>query len=156
MRTKTWAAFCLLLTAAFGILAAAMVLPGIQIEDAFKQVWAQVLKETYNQQRPWESSSLLTAFYFKPGPALTLQPPPATSHQSAQTPSHSAAMAVPLLASVTPQAPGGPTVSGHRIGETFRDCADVCLELVVIQPGRRLNLDRLVPPRSPRRELVLE
>lgn len=47
-------------------LAAAMVLPAVPIEEAFKRVRAQVLKETDNQQRPWESSSLLTSFYFRP------------------------------------------------------------------------------------------
>jgi uncharacterized caspase-like protein len=47
-------------------LAAAIALPGIGIEEAFKRVRAQVLKESDNQQQPWESSSLLTSFYFKP------------------------------------------------------------------------------------------
>jgi formylglycine-generating enzyme required for sulfatase activity len=29
-----------------------------------------------------------------------------------------------------------PTVSGHSVGEAFRDCEDVCPEMVVIPPGR--------------------
>jgi formylglycine-generating enzyme required for sulfatase activity/uncharacterized caspase-like protein len=32
--------------------------------------------------------------------------------------------------------PGAPPVSPHRDGETLRDCADVCPEMVVIPPGR--------------------
>jgi hypothetical protein len=57
-------------------LAAAMVLPGLPIEEAFKRVRVQVLRETGDQQQPWELSSLLTSFYFKPGAAPTSQAPP--------------------------------------------------------------------------------
>jgi formylglycine-generating enzyme required for sulfatase activity len=32
--------------------------------------------------------------------------------------------------------PIGPTVSGHCAGKAFRDCIDVCPEMVVIPPGR--------------------
>ena len=52
-----------------------------------------------------------------------------------------AALCLPLLAGIafTVQAAPSPaaalSVSGHRIGEIFRDCRDVCPEMVVIPPG---------------------
>jgi formylglycine-generating enzyme required for sulfatase activity len=36
---------------------------------------------------------------------------------------------------VEPTGAAGSPVSGRRVGETFRDCADVCPEMVVIPPG---------------------
>jgi hypothetical protein len=66
-------------------LAAAMVLPGLTIEEAFKRVRAQVLHDTKGEQQPWESSSLVTDFYFWPGsPAQR----PSASTGSASTPQH--------------------------------------------------------------------
>jgi hypothetical protein len=44
----------------------AMDLPGAKLEDVFKQVRNEVLKESGNLQIPWESSSLTTEFYFRP------------------------------------------------------------------------------------------
>jgi hypothetical protein len=39
---------------------------GLGIEDVFKYVRAEVVRETSSQQRPWESSSMMPgAFYFK-------------------------------------------------------------------------------------------
>jgi formylglycine-generating enzyme required for sulfatase activity len=100
-------------------LAAAMVLPDLPIEEAFKRVRVQVLRETGNQQQPWELSSLLTSFYFK-----------AVIAPSA----HGAAPAVPPSASLTPPVPVGPTVSRHGVGESYRDCAD-CPEMARIPAG---------------------
>ncbi len=40
--------------------------PGLKVEDVFKQVRINVLKASDNQQIPWESSSLIGEFYFKP------------------------------------------------------------------------------------------
>ena len=41
--------------------------PGLAIEDAFKKVRLAVNKSTDGQQIPWESSSLVSDFYFFPG-----------------------------------------------------------------------------------------
>lgn len=40
--------------------------PGLKVEDVFKQVRINVLKESDNLQTPWESSSLTGEFYFRP------------------------------------------------------------------------------------------
>jgi uncharacterized protein (TIGR02145 family) len=45
----------------------AMKTQGLKIEDMFKKVRNNVAKETANRQIPWESSSLMNDFYFKPG-----------------------------------------------------------------------------------------
>ena len=44
----------------------AMDVPGLKIEDVFKQVRINVLKASNNQQTPWESSSLTGEFFFRP------------------------------------------------------------------------------------------
>lgn len=56
-------------------LAAAMQEPGLPIEQAFKQVRVQVLRETGGRQTPWDSSSLVKNFAFRPAvaPARTEQ-----------------------------------------------------------------------------------
>lgn len=47
-------------------LAQAMAQPGIAIEQMFKQVRVQVLRETAGRQTPWDSSSLVRDFSFTP------------------------------------------------------------------------------------------
>ncbi|MCE9571512.1 MAG: caspase family protein, partial [Rhodocyclales bacterium] len=42
----------------------ALDMPGLKVEDVFKQVRINVLKSSDNQQTPWESSSLTGEFYF--------------------------------------------------------------------------------------------
>jgi len=44
----------------------AMSVPGLKIEDVFKQVRNEVIRASENQQTPWESSSLTAEFYFVP------------------------------------------------------------------------------------------
>ncbi|HYH86531.1 MAG TPA: SUMF1/EgtB/PvdO family nonheme iron enzyme [Pyrinomonadaceae bacterium] len=58
-------------------LLAAMRTPGLPIEDVFKQVRVKVRERSKGQQVPWESSSLVGAFYFTP---------PNASAASADTP----------------------------------------------------------------------
>jgi len=41
--------------------------PGVPVEQLFKRVRVGVMKDTRNAQVPWESSSLVGDFYFKPG-----------------------------------------------------------------------------------------
>jgi len=38
--------------------------PNLQIEEVFKRVRISVVKETGNEQVPWEASSLMGNFYF--------------------------------------------------------------------------------------------
>jgi uncharacterized caspase-like protein/uncharacterized protein YraI len=67
-------------------LAAALVTPGVPIEQVFKQVRIKVKAATGGKQVPWESSSLTDDFYFvkgdggtpTPGPIATPQPQPQT------------------------------------------------------------------------------
>lgn len=44
----------------------ALEMPGLKIEDVFKQVRINVLKASGNTQVPWESSSMTREFYFRP------------------------------------------------------------------------------------------
>jgi hypothetical protein len=44
----------------------AIDVPGLKIEDVFKQVRINVLKASANKQVPWESSSMTGEFYFRP------------------------------------------------------------------------------------------
>jgi len=41
--------------------------PGIKVEDVFKRVRASVMRDSQQQQVPWESSSITGDFYFVPG-----------------------------------------------------------------------------------------
>jgi len=57
-----------------GELVKAMQLPGLRIEDVFKQVRSAVRESTGGKQVPWESSSLEGDFFFK-GPVPASHPP---------------------------------------------------------------------------------
>ncbi len=50
-------------------LARAMQIPGLSIEEVFKQTRRDVLTDTKGAQTPWESSSITGNFAFKSGPA---------------------------------------------------------------------------------------
>jgi caspase domain-containing protein len=55
-----------------GELLRAMTVPGLRIEDVFKQVRQSVQQQTRGEQVPWESSSLVGDFVFSmPAPAAT-------------------------------------------------------------------------------------
>jgi hypothetical protein len=43
-----------------------MNVPGLKIEDIFKQVRIEVSNESGNRQVPWERNSLMGDFYFTP------------------------------------------------------------------------------------------
>ncbi len=51
--------------------------PGVPVEQVFKRVRIGVMKDTRNAQVPWESSSLVGDFYFKPGTAAPTTADPA-------------------------------------------------------------------------------
>ena len=51
--------------------------PGVPVEQLFKRVRVGVMKDTRNAQVPWESSSLVGDFYFKPGAASATADPAA-------------------------------------------------------------------------------
>lgn len=61
----------------------AMRQPGLKLEDVFKQVRRQVLNDSKGLQRPWESVSLTSDFYFLPPGTLSkqLDSPPAAPTQ---------------------------------------------------------------------------
>ena len=51
--------------------------PGVPVEQLFKRVRVGVMKDTRNAQVPWEASSLVGDFYFKPGAASATADPAA-------------------------------------------------------------------------------
>ena len=51
--------------------------PGVPVEQVFKRVRVGVMKDTRNAQVPWEASSLVGDFYFKPGAASATADPAA-------------------------------------------------------------------------------
>jgi hypothetical protein len=51
----------------------AIDMPGLKIEDIFKQVRNEVLKASENRQIPWESSSLTAEFYFRPSTTAQIE-----------------------------------------------------------------------------------
>ncbi len=59
----------------------AMSLPGLKIEEVFKQVRSGVLKASSRQQVPWESTSLTGEFYFTT-PKAEPPPPPAVDREA--------------------------------------------------------------------------
>jgi uncharacterized caspase-like protein len=60
-------------------LLAAIRKPGNKVEDVFKQVRANVRRDSSGKQVPWESTSLEGDFYFQGGaPTLSQVPPPAS------------------------------------------------------------------------------
>ena len=61
-------------------LAAAIVQPGIGIEEAFREVRTSVITKTGGKQVPWDSSSLTAPFFFVPGA------PPAARISASDTP----------------------------------------------------------------------
>lgn len=61
-------------------LAAAMTQPGQPVEQMFKQVRVNVLRETSGGQTPWDSSSLVRDFMFTPAPT-PVAPPRASAEQ---------------------------------------------------------------------------
>jgi uncharacterized caspase-like protein len=69
-------------------LAKTIVQPGVGIEEAFREVRADVMKATSDKQVPWDSSSLTAPFYFKQGAAS--QSVTTTTSQPAQKPSTTA------------------------------------------------------------------
>jgi hypothetical protein len=50
--------------------------PGLKLEDLFKRVRAGVLKDSAEQQMPWDSSSLMGDFYFVPTGTFPTAAPP--------------------------------------------------------------------------------
>ena len=57
-------------------LARAMRQPGMQVEEVFKQVRAAVLRDSANQQTPWENTALVGQFYFKAPQPVAVAPAP--------------------------------------------------------------------------------
>jgi formylglycine-generating enzyme required for sulfatase activity len=95
-------------------LAAEITVSGQTVEQAFKRVRIVVSEETKDQQRPWESSSLIGDFYFRPsaGGISPIIGPPVVS-------------AAPVIRPRSLPPPG----------TIIRDCPN-CPEMVLIPPGK--------------------
>lgn len=62
----------------------AMRIPGLKIEEVFKQVRIKVMADSEGQQIPWDNSSLAGDFYFIPPASAAIPASPAgTSHNAA-------------------------------------------------------------------------
>lgn len=61
--------------------------PGLDIENVFKRVRANVAEKSGDAQLPWDSSSMTGEFYFRPGPArLAINPSYHLPEEQAVTP----------------------------------------------------------------------
>lgn len=80
-------------------LAAAMVEPGVKLEDTFKKARRIVIEATSEQQVPWETTSITGDFYFVPAttPSAAALPPP-TSAETPDVPSEAPAAEAPSAA----------------------------------------------------------
>jgi len=91
-----------------------MQLPGLKIEEVFKEVRKEVASETGRRQIPWESSSLMGDFYFKKGTTSTASPynnPGTTTYKP------------PIETSVTPHeifSGSSGTFTDTRDGQTYK------------------------------------
>ncbi|MEQ8831229.1 MAG: caspase family protein [Alphaproteobacteria bacterium] len=66
-------------------LARIMRIPGLPVEQVFKQVRVAVMERTGNRQVPWESSSLTEEFYFyPPASPATVESPGGSAAQNAE------------------------------------------------------------------------
>ena len=54
--------------------------PGLKVEDVFKRVRADVMKDSRSDQVPWESSSITGDFYFVPDAPAVSEAPPAIAN----------------------------------------------------------------------------
>lgn len=65
-------------------LADAMRVPGLEISQVFRRVRQRVLDATLNEQTPWDSSSIVGDFYFKPAPQPSAAEPANLELQAAK------------------------------------------------------------------------
>jgi len=98
----------------------ALRVPGLRVEDVFRQTRAGVAQETEGAQVPWENTSLTEAVVLRAGPAPERAPVVA-----AATPDGTRTRGFAPPSRPAPLVPG----------VTFRDC-DRCPEMVVIPAGR--------------------
>ncbi len=85
----------------------AMRAPGQPVEQMFKRVRDEVMRDTKDKQVPWESTSLRGDFYFTPGsgaPAAPVAALPPVALPSPPTPSAPAQLALDPAANETPKA----------------------------------------------------
>ena len=82
----------------------ALRMPGLKVEDVFKQVRVKVMQESDGVQVPWDNSSLTGDFYFNP--VLTT-----TTTEEAGAPESAPATKAAVLASVAPSVQATPAAS---------------------------------------------
>jgi hypothetical protein len=84
-----------------------MRMPGLDVEDVFKQVRISLIQKTNGDQTPWESSSLVGEFAFVPEPEPAPEPAPAQRDEPAPEPAPVTAPGQPAPdRSERPPAPG--------------------------------------------------
>jgi TPR repeat protein len=92
----------------------ALKTPNLKVEEVFKQVRTQVMKDSKGQQVPWDSSSLTGDFWFQPAAASALPTAPAALQAAVQAP----AGAVPTDRELPPPATmpkGKPTTTPSQL-----------------------------------------
>lgn len=89
-----------------GALLRQLQVPGLKLEDVFKRARAEVLQASRQQQTPWESSSVVGDFYFRPGAALAAAPAPAAPVAALAEVAAAPAPALALASMPVPVGPG--------------------------------------------------
>jgi formylglycine-generating enzyme required for sulfatase activity len=89
--------------------------PNLTAEEIFNRTRIGVSRASNNEQVPWVASSLIEEYKFS---GATRSPAPAA----------------PEIANARPAPISGNTAAEHKVGETFRDCAE-CPEMVVVPAG---------------------
>lgn len=94
--------------------------PGLRIEDVFKRVRLNVARATNDEQLPWETSSLVGDFYFKPGQALPAAPSGAPSPATVEIEAMEEEMQVVSAAPVSRAMDGQGRQAALKVGDWVR------------------------------------
>lgn len=110
-------------------LAEEMMIPGLEVEQMFKNVRVRVLSETHQRQLPWVNTSLTSNFSFNPA----ARRPAAERPSAASAPSAAPATALPAL-------PAVPAGSDNRPKD---------IDTLLSQARRERDAEVAAPPPSP-------
>jgi hypothetical protein len=94
--------------------------PGLRIEDVFKRVRLNVARATSDEQLPWETSSLVGDFYFKPGQPVVASPSAAPSLATVEIEAVEEEMQVVSAAPVSRAMDGRDREAALKVGDWVR------------------------------------
>jgi hypothetical protein len=127
-----------------------MSMPGLPVEEVFKQVRIAVTGQTNGAQTPWESSSLVGHFSFQPqlasspAPAQPMgqpaaQPKQAVADRFTAGDTNPAPQGGANAAPVVTVPPAGPAVGGAAAADALRMAVDLCMEALRTKNSARLE-----------------